>query len=339
LLALLHSHHAALVELEHSEEIHNLYRNRRIIVHQIVELDPFLIANTSVNRLDETLNWNRFCSDVLGFEQKRLSPRNRRRSKLGKVGKLHPLEVVGHDISKLDTRSYQAGESIRFILIAEFKIRRCILELLVREQALDQDVASLARRKRCDILINDPLPRNSAVRRDHLRLLADIRLDPYNADLNRRRTALAERDGWHSICREELRQGATCNLTRTEACALYAAGYRSFVVQGNQFRNEMTLLWDIFACTLDYSPELCNKSALVASAIMGGVVWVCHSFLFRILSAGHSAYGANAIATVVSICAGVAVYGVLVIVLRILRAEDVRSMPKGEKLARLLHLK
>ena len=121
---------------------------------------------------------------------------------------------------------------------------------------------------RCDILINDPLPRNSAVRRDHLRLLADIRIDPYNADLNRRRTALAERDGWHSISKDELRQCASCNLTRAEACALYEAGYRSFVVQGNQFRNEMTLLWDIFACTLDYSPELCNKSALIASAIM-----------------------------------------------------------------------
>ena len=30
----------------------------------------------------------------------------------------------------------------------------------------------------------------------------------------------------------------------------------------------MTLLWDIFACILDYSPELNNKAALIASAIM-----------------------------------------------------------------------
>ena len=122
--------------------------------------------------------------------------------------------------------------------------------------------------ERCDIIINDPLPRNSAVRRDHLRLLADIRKDPYNADLCRRRSALVERDGWHSIQRDALRQLATCNLTRDESAALYAAGYRSFIVQGSQFRNEMTLLWDIFTCTLDYSPELNNKSALIASAIM-----------------------------------------------------------------------
>ena len=40
-----------------------------------------------------------------------------------------------------------------------------------------------------------------------------------------------------------------------------------------------------------------------------------------------------------NIGAGVAVYAVLVIALRILRAEDVRSIPKGEKIIKLLHLK
>lgn len=122
--------------------------------------------------------------------------------------------------------------------------------------------------KRCHIIINDPLPRTAALRRDHLRLLADIRQDPYNADLNRRRSALAERDGWHNVSKDTLRQKATCNLTRTESAALYAAGYRNFTVQGSQFRNEMSLLWDIFSCTLDDSPELNNKSALIASAVM-----------------------------------------------------------------------
>ena len=41
----------------------------------------------------------------------------------------------------------------------------------------------------------------------------------------------------------------------------------------------------------------------------------------------------------VSILAGVVVYGVLVITLRILRAEDVKALPKGEKIAKLLRLK
>ena len=39
------------------------------------------------------------------------------------------------------------------------------------------------------------------------------------------------------------------------------------------------------------------------------------------------------------ICVGVVVYGVLVIALRILRAEDVRSIPHGAKIIKLLHLK
>lgn len=76
---------------------------------------------------------------------------------------------------------------------------------------------------------------------------------------------------------------------------------------------------------------------IVASAVMapppGGVRLVA-----RVLS-GHSAYGANALATFCGILAGVVVYGVLVITLRILRAEDVKALPKGEKIAKLLRLK
>ena len=62
------------------------------------------------------------------------------------------------------------------------------------------------------------------------------------------------------------------------------------------------------------------------------------STVSRVLS-GHSAYGVNALATFCGILAGVVVYGILVVALRILRAEDVKSLPKGEKIAKLLHLK
>lgn len=118
------------------------------------------------------------------------------------------------------------------------------------------------------VVVNDPLPRNSALRREHLRLLADIRKDPYNTDLCLRRAQMVERDGWHKIDATTLQQKATCNLTRNETATLHAAGFNHYIVQGNQFRNEMTLLWDIFRCTLDYGPELSNKSALIASSVM-----------------------------------------------------------------------
>ena len=78
---------------------------------------------------------------------------------------------------------------------------------------------------------------------------------------------------------------------------------------------------------------------ILATAVMGACAWAVHGFVFRFLSAAHSAYGANALATLVGICAGVVVYGILVIALRILRAEDVRSIPKGEKIIKLLRLK
>ena len=78
---------------------------------------------------------------------------------------------------------------------------------------------------------------------------------------------------------------------------------------------------------------------VLASVLMGGAAWAVHGLTLRVLTGGAYAYGANAISTLLGICAGVIVYAVLVIALRILRAEDVRSIPHGEKLIKLLHLK
>lgn len=78
---------------------------------------------------------------------------------------------------------------------------------------------------------------------------------------------------------------------------------------------------------------------VLASALMGISAWAACGFVGRALASGHSAYGANALATLCGIFAGVVVYAILVVVLRILRAEDLRGLPHGEKLARLLHLK
>lgn len=77
---------------------------------------------------------------------------------------------------------------------------------------------------------------------------------------------------------------------------------------------------------------------VIASVLMGGAAWAVHGFVSRALS-GHSAYGANAVATLCGILAGVIVYAILVVVLRILRAEDLKTVPHGAKLAKLLHLR
>ena len=75
-----------------------------------------------------------------------------------------------------------------------------------------------------------------------------------------------------------------------------------------------------------------------ASALMGLAAWAVCSLVSRLLS-GHSAYGANAVATLCGILAGVAVYGVLVIALGLLRADDMKNIRGGQKLVRLLHLR
>ena len=92
-----------------------------------------------------------------------------------------------------------------------------------------------------------------------------------------------------------------------------------------------------------YSPQKPRYMQLfakpvIASALMGLSAWAVYGLTSRVLS-GHSAYGANALATLAGICAGVLVYGILVIALRILRAEDVKNIPHGAKLVKLLHLK
>ncbi len=128
--------------------------------------------------------------------------------------------------------------------------------------------SALADKSKFDIIINDSCLRTCPVRREHLALLADMRRAPYDTDLMLRRSDLISRVGCQKTTPDALQQKASCNLTREEATALYAAGFRSFVIQAQQFRNEMTLLWDIFQCMLDYSPEINNKAALIAASAM-----------------------------------------------------------------------
>ncbi len=92
-----------------------------------------------------------------------------------------------------------------------------------------------------------------------------------------------------------------------------------------------------------YSPEKPHffrlfAKPLLASVLMGGAAWAAYGFANRAFG-GLSLYKANAMATLIGICAGVAVYAVMVLALRILRAEDLQNIHGGEKIIRLLHLK
>lgn len=127
---------------------------------------------------------------------------------------------------------------------------------------------ALEDKSRFDIIINDSCLRTCPVRKEHISMLADMRRSPYDTGLMRRRADLISRVGCQKTTPGELKQKTSGNLTRQEATSLYEAGFRHFIIQGHQFRNEMTLLWDIFQCMLDHSPEISNKASLVACSGM-----------------------------------------------------------------------
>lgn len=119
-----------------------------------------------------------------------------------------------------------------------------------------------------EVVMNDPCLRTCPVRRDHLRLLAQMRREPYNTGLMNQRSNLISRTGCQAINRDALQQKATCNLTRSEAQTLHDSGFRHFIIRSSQFRNEMTLLWDILHCLQNDNPETSNKAALIATSAM-----------------------------------------------------------------------
>ena len=70
---------------------------------------------------------------------------------------------------------------------------------------------------------------------------------------------------------------------------------------------------------------------MLASVIMGGTAWGSYGLLFKLT---HS----NTVATLLAVLLAVAVYAVLIVALRILTRDDLALMPKGDKIARLLHI-
>lgn len=91
---------------------------------------------------------------------------------------------------------------------------------------------------------------------------------------------------------------------------------------------------------------------LAASALMGLGAWAVHGLMSKLFEATgifmsadpvtHEVLGlsrtGNAAATLLAILAAVVIYGVLVIALRAITKDDLMLMPKGEKIARMLHL-
>lgn len=74
---------------------------------------------------------------------------------------------------------------------------------------------------------------------------------------------------------------------------------------------------------------------IVASAIMAAAAWAVHGLLSLVL--GTSGMG-GAVATVGGIGAGVIVYAILIVALKVISRDDLALMPKGDKIAKILRL-
>lgn len=71
---------------------------------------------------------------------------------------------------------------------------------------------------------------------------------------------------------------------------------------------------------------------LIAAALMGAAAWGSYGVLSNFLGLG------NRLATMGAIVIAVVVYVVLVLALRVISKEDLALMPKGEKIAKILHI-
>ncbi len=128
--------------------------------------------------------------------------------------------------------------------------------------------SALDARAQVDIIVNDPCLRTCPARREHLQILADSRQAPYDATHLQRRTALLNHIGCLKTGGTPLQQKKSSTLTKAECRALYEAGYRSFIIQSRQFRNEMPLLWDICQCMFALPPEQSHKQATLNTGLM-----------------------------------------------------------------------
>lgn len=77
---------------------------------------------------------------------------------------------------------------------------------------------------------------------------------------------------------------------------------------------------------------------LAAAVGMGAATYLCHTGLLRLLDAAPGA-AADKLVTLLSIAVAVVAYGVLLLALRAVEREDVLLLPKGYKIADILHLK
>lgn len=115
------------------------------------------------------------------------------------------------------------------------------------------------------------------------------------------------------------------------------------VPMGNVMCFGLCLLLDLFIIrrVIPRAPKLLPifLKPLAASAVMGLGAWSVYGLLSKLLAHGGTLSSAgNAAATLAAILVAMVVYLVLTVALKAISREDLALMPKGDRIARLLHL-
>ena len=101
----------------------------------------------------------------------------------------------------------------------------------------------------------------------------------------------------------------------------------------------MTVLNFVFMCAvLDERPHLLRIFArpLISSLAMGASAWAVYGLVSHFIGSGWKKTAASMLLAVI---VAVVVYVVSVVVLRAVTSEDMKLIPGGEKIAKLLHIR
>ena len=115
-------------------------------------------------------------------------------------------------------------------------------------------------------------------------------------------------------------------LISRPAIQVYGAVISSIVCDAVVFLIVYLALRRRMPLTLHFWPHVLKPA--FCAAVMGVAVWGTHTLLKGVAG--------NAVATAAAVIVGVVVYGLLVVIVRVLTAEEVQSLPLGDKLFRLL---
>lgn len=117
-----------------------------------------------------------------------------------------------------------------------------------------------------EITVNDICLDTCPCRPDHMAVLNQIRREPWNIDLLKKRHECLSRANCELIKRPE---GARpLSLTFDEFDHLFAMGFRDFRIQGESMRNELTFIHYFVKWMYNADEEVDNKRAMLYSTLM-----------------------------------------------------------------------